>query len=175
MSATEFLAPVVTAAIDRKALRVLRAACVQNRTLATAESCTGGLLASLLTDIPGCSHAFERGFVTYTNSSKAEVLGVPGRMLEDEGAVSHPVAAAMARGALKASEADITLSITGYCEATPEDPDSVAGLVHFACATREGGLKTHVEFYGDIGRAAVRLRCLETGLDMIGQALEIRA
>ena len=175
MSATEALASAVTSAIDRKALRVLRAACVQNRTLATAESCTGGLLASLLTDVPGCSHAFERGFVTCTPSSKAEMLGVPERMLEDEGEVSQPVAAAMARGALRVSEADITLSITGYCEATPEDPDSVAGLVHFACATREGGLKTHVEFYGDIGRAAVRMRSLETGLDLLARALEIRA
>lgn len=175
MSATEALAPAVTSAIDRKALRVLRAANAQHRTLATAESCTGGLLASLLTDVPGYSHAFERGFVTYTNTSKSELLAVPERMLEDEGAVSQPVAAAMARGALKASEADITLSVTGYCEAIPEDPDSVAGLVHFACATREGGLKTHVEFYGDIGRAAVRLRCLETGLDLIAQALDVRA
>ncbi|WGM39444.1 CinA family protein [Caulobacter sp. NIBR1757] len=175
MSATEALAPAVSPAIDRKALRVLRAACAQNRTLATAESCTGGLLASLLTDVPGCSHAFERGFVAYTDTAKIDLLGVPERMLEDEGAVSQPVAAAMARGALKASEADITLSVTGYCEATPDDPDSVAGLVHFACATREGGLRTHVEFYGDIGRAAVRLRCLETSLDLIAGALDLRA
>lgn len=175
MSATEALAPAISSAIDRKALRVLKAACAQNRTLATAESCTGGLLASLLTDVPGCSHAFERGFVTYSNAAKTDLLAVPERMLEDEGPVSQPVAAAMARGALKASEADITLSVTGYCEATPEDPESVGGLVHFACATREGGLKTKVEFYGDIGRAAVRLRCLESGLDLIAETLEIRA
>ena len=175
MSATEALVSVVTSAIDRKALRVLRAACLQDRTLATAESCTGGLLASLLTDVSGCSHAFERGFITCTDASKAEALGVPKRMLEDEGAVSQSVAAAMARGALKGSGADITLSITGYCEATPDDPDAVAGLVHFACATREGGLTTHVEFYGDLGRAAVRLACLETGLDMLTRALEVRA
>lgn len=175
MSASEALVSVVASAVDRKALRVLRAACAQNRTLATAEGCTGGLMAVLLTNLPGCAHAFERGFITCTHSAKAEVLGVPERMLEDEGEVSQPVAAAMARGALKVSGADITLSITGYCEATPEDPDSVAGLVHFACATREGGLKTHVEFYGDIGRAAVRMRSLETGLDLLARALEIRA
>lgn len=175
MSATEALAPAITSAIDRKALRVLRAACAQHRTLATAESCTGGLLASLLTDVPGCSHAFERGFVAYSETAKIELLGVPTRMLEDEGTVSQSVAAAMARGALRGSEADITLSITGYAEAPPEDPEAVAGLVHFACATREGGLTTHVEFYGDIGRAAVRMACLETGLDMLARALEIRA
>jgi nicotinamide-nucleotide amidase len=175
MSATEALAPAVTTAIDRKALRVLKAACDQDRPLATAESCTGGLLASLLTDVPGCSHAFERGFVTYTDAAKMDLLGVPERMLEDEGAVSQPVAAAMARGALRGSEAAIALSITGYAEAPPEDPDAVAGLVHFACATREGGLTTHVEFYGDLGRANVRIACLETALDMLARALEIRA
>ncbi|MDO9337510.1 MAG: CinA family protein [Caulobacter sp.] len=173
MSATEALAPALPLALDRKVLRVLQAACDQDRTIATAESCTGGLLASLLTDVPGCSHAFERGFVAYTQAAKMELLRVPARMLEDEGAVSQTVAAAMARGALKASDADITLSITGYADAN--DAGAVAGLVHFACATREGGLRTHVEFYGDRGRAAVRLACLETSLDLLARALDVRA
>ncbi|HYE46792.1 MAG TPA: CinA family protein [Caulobacter sp.] len=173
MSATEALAPALPPAIDRKALAVLKAACDQHLTIATAESCTGGLLASLLTDVPGCSHAFERGFVVYTEAAKSDLLKVPSDLIEEEGVVSQPVAAAMAKGALDASDADIALAVTGYAEAPPDDPDAVAGLVHFACATRDGHLTTRVEFYGDLGRARVRIACLDTGLDLLAEALGV--
>jgi nicotinamide-nucleotide amidase len=171
MAAAETLAPALPRELDRKALAILRAACAADLSLATAESCTGGLLASLLTDIPGCSHAFERGFVVYSDAAKVADLGVDPALIEAEGVVSQPVAAAMARGAIASSRADLALAVTGYCEAPPDDPDAVAGLVHFACATRAGGLITRVELYGDVGRAAVRLACLDTALDLIGEAM----
>jgi nicotinamide-nucleotide amidase len=171
MSATEALAPVVPEALDHRTLQVLTAACELDLTLATAESCTGGLLASLLTDVPGCSHAFERGFVTYAEAAKTQMLGVPAALIADQGVVSQPVAVAMAEGAIRASTADLALALTGYCEAPPDDPDAVAGLVHFACLSREGELVTRVETFGDIGRAAVRIACLEVALEMLADLL----
>lgn len=166
MSATEALAPALPGAIDRLAQSVLKAACDRRLTLATAESCTGGLLASLLTDIPGCSHAFERGFVVYTDEAKREMLGVPDRLLAEHGAVSEAAARAMAEGALARSKAQVAVSVTGYAE-SPEGCEGEAGLVHFACA-RHGAPTLHRrERFGDIGRAEVRLACLKTGLEML--------
>lgn len=166
MSATEALAPALPKHIDRKTLRILQTACDRDLRLATAESCTGGLLASLLTDVPGCSHAFERGFVTYTDEAKQDLLGVPAKVLETDGPVSEATARAMAEGALARSQAQIAVSITGYTE-KPPGGDGEAGLVHFACA-RHGTATLHrEERFGDIGRAEIRLRCLETALDLI--------
>src|SRR5205085_9240498 len=96
----EALDPAVPGDIDRLAQDLLREACERELMLATAESCTGGLLASLLTDIPGLSHAFERGFVTYTDEAKHELLGVPKAILDTDGAVSEAAARAMAEGAI---------------------------------------------------------------------------
>lgn len=170
MAATEALAPALPEHIDRKARAVLVAACAAELTLATAESCTGGLLASLLTDIPGCSHAFERGFVVYTDEAKASLLGVPQTLLRQQGAVSVAVARAMAEGALAASRADIAVSVTGYTE-RPPGGEGEAGLVHFACA-RHGTPTLHRrERFGDIGRAAVRLACLEVALDLLARQI----
>src|SRR6187549_193461 len=101
--------------------------------LVTAESCTGGLLASLLTDIPGSSHAFDRGFVTYTDESKNDLLGVPMDMLAEHTAVSKPVAIAMAEGALAKSKGAVAVAITGYAEGSKKRGEE-AGLVHFASA-----------------------------------------
>src|SRR5690349_7197615 len=126
----EALDPAIPAAVDELAKFVLREACDRGLTLSTAESCTGGLLASLLTDIPGRSHAFERGFVTYTNAAKHEMLGVSLEVLDTQGAVSEAAARAMAEGAIAHSPAEIAVSITGYAEGGPGEP---AGLVHFAC------------------------------------------
>lgn len=168
--AAEALAGSLPEPIDRLALDVLNSACAANLTLATAESCTGGLLASLLTDIPGCSHAFERGFVVYTNAAKVELLGVSARTLDEAGAVSERVARAMAEGALARSRADIAIAITGYAE-SPEGGAGEPGLVHFACA-RQGAATLHRrEVFGDVGRAEVRLRCLETGLRLLARQI----
>lgn len=144
---------------------VLREACERGAKLVTAESCTGGLLASLLTDIPGLSHAFERGFVTYTNEAKQQMLGVPAEVLETDGAVSERAARAMAEGAIAYSEGQIAVAITGYAEAPPEG--GTAGLVHFASAVRNGATEHEVHRFGDIGRADVRLKCLEVALGMM--------
>lgn len=170
MAATEALAPAIPQRLDRLAKAVLEAACAKDLAIVTAESCTGGLLASLLTDIPGCSHAFERGFVVYTDEAKHELLGVPTRLLEEDGAVSPAVAKAMAEGALAASRAQVAVSITGYAEA-PEGGEGEAGLVYLACARH--GVPTVIlrQRYGDVGRAQVRLGCLETALEMLAEAM----
>lgn len=160
----EALDPAIPDDIERLAQEVLDAACQRELTLATAESCTGGLLASLLTDIPGKSHAFERGFVTYSDDAKCEMLNVSRAILQSDGAVSEASARAMAEGAIAASRADFAVSITGYTEATP---DGSGGLVHFACARRGGPTCHRQERFGDVGRAEVRLRALRVGLDLL--------
>jgi nicotinamide-nucleotide amidase len=164
----EALEPAVPSDVDDLAGRVLREACDRDLTLATAESCTGGLLASLLTDLPGLSHAFERGFVTYTHAAKQEMLGVPQAVLDEDGAVSEPCAKAMAEGALAQSRAHVALSITGFTEAGPGQP---AGLVHFACARRGGPTIHRREAFGDIGRAEVRVAALRVALEMLVKQL----
>lgn len=164
----EALEPAIPKDIDDLAERVLREACDRELTLATAESCTGGLLASLLTDLPGLSHAFERGFVTYTHEAKHEALGVPQAVLDDDGAVSEACARAMAEGALAHSRAHVALSITGFTEGGPGQP---AGLVHFACARRAGPTTHRRECFGDIGRAEVRIAALRVALTMLAEQL----
>jgi nicotinamide-nucleotide amidase len=160
----EALDPALPPELDRLAKAVLRRACDRRLKLATAESCTGGLLASLLTDVPGMSHAFERGFVTYTHEAKHEMLGVAMAVLEGPGAVSKPCAVAMAEGALAHSHADLAVSITGFAEGGPDEP---AGLVHFACAARGKPTTHRVMRYGEVGRAEVRIRALGTALGLL--------
>src|SRR6266850_1830221 len=125
-------------------------------TIATAESCTGGLVAATLTEIPGSSDVFERGFVTYSDAAKAAMLGVPTSILERFGAVSRETAEAMAQGALAQSEADLAVSITGIAGPGGGTPGKPVGLVHFAAAARSGRLIHHERRFGDIGRAEVR-------------------
>ena len=166
---TETLSPVLPTEVEEGARKLLERACARDLTIATAESCTGGLLASLLTDVEGASHAFERGFVVYTNEAKSELLGIPLDMIERENAVSEPVARAMAEGALQASRADVALSVTGFAGAgAPEDEP---GLVHFGCA-RTGRPTSHCEMhFGGVGRGPVRIECLRTALKMLEEAL----
>ncbi len=160
----EALDPAIPKDIDDLAQAILRQACDTGLTLATAESCTGGLLASLLTDMPGLSHAFERGFVTYTHEAKHEMLGVPKAVLDADGAVSEACARAMAEGALAHSRADAAVSITGFTEGGPGQP---AGLVHFA-ASRRGEATVHRrEMFRDVGRAEVRVQALRAALEML--------
>jgi nicotinamide-nucleotide amidase len=164
----EALDPAIPDDVEHLAQEVLQAACDGELMLATAESCTGGLLASLLTDIPGKSHAFERGFVTYSDDAKHELLGVSRAILDGDGAVSEASARAMAEGAIAASRAHLAVSITGFAEAAPDGP---AGLVHFACAHRDGATCHRMERFGDVGRAEVRLAALRVGLTMLRDGL----
>lgn len=137
--------------------------------LATAESCTGGILASLFTDIPGRSHVFEAGFVTYSDGAKTRMLGIPPELIKRYGAVSQETATAMVEGALRNSDADLALSVTGF--AGPGRDDDEAGLVHFACAWREG-VTLHAErHFGTRDRGETRLCCIDMALDMLSAAL----
>lgn len=167
---TETLSPVLPDHVDRAARDVLEAAFARKLRLATAESCTGGMLASLLTDVEGVSSTFERGLVTYSVDAKCELLGLARDFVERCGAVSREVAVAMADGALAASRADIALAITGF--AGPGGPDDEPGLVHFACA-RKGRDTMHREaHFGDIGRGPVRIECMRVALEMIAEAVK---
>jgi len=166
----ETLTGAVPDHIEQAVDRLLAAACDKELSLVTAESCTGGLLASILTDVSGMAHAFERGFVTYTNDAKAEMLGVDSALLDDPGPVSEPVARAMAEGALKHSRGDLALSVTGF--AGPAGPDDEPGLVHFGLARRNGATRHRVEHFGSEDRAEVRVKCLETGLAMLQAAVD---
>ena len=146
--------------------RLLAKACERELMFATAESCTGGMLASLLTDVQGVAHAFDRGFVTYTEEAKHEMLGVPTDLIEREGMVSRAVAIAMAEGALTRSRAHIALSITGFAD-QGEEP----GLVHFGCA-RDGRITAHrEEHFGPVGRGATRVACMKVAIDMMTEML----
>ncbi len=132
--------------------------------VATAESCTGGLIAGALTEIAGSSAVVDRGFVTYSNAAKAEVLGVPAEMIETHGAVSEPVARAMAEGALERSKAGVTVAVTGVAGPGGGSSGKPVGLVHFATAARNGVTEhQHHVFPGDRGevRAATVLKAFE--------------
>lgn len=138
--------------------------------LSTAESCTGGLVAAALTAVAGSSAVFERGFVTYSNEAKTEILGVPEALLAQHGAVSEPVARAMAEGAIAHSRADIAVSITGIAGPDGGSAEKPVGLVHFATARRDG--RTLVEkrvFPGD--RDAIRLAAVACALKLIAGRL----
>jgi nicotinamide-nucleotide amidase len=138
--------------------------------LAAAESCTGGLVAGLLTEIAGSSDVVERGFVTYSNAAKHELLGVPLQMLAEHGAVSEPVARAMATGALAHSHADVSVAITGVAGPGGGSAEKPVGLVHLAAA-RRGGEVLHQECrFGDIGRSQVRLASVRTALQLVSRA-----
>jgi len=143
--------------------------------LATAESCTGGLIAGLLTEIAGSSDVVERGFVTYSNAAKAELLGVPEAMLAEHGAVSEPVARAMAEGALAHSRADVAVAVTGVAGPGGGTAAKPVGLVHIAAALR-GGAVLHRECrFGDIGRGAVRIASVEVALQLAARVAEVRS
>ena len=151
------------------AKQVLDAACAREWTIATAESCTGGLLASLLTDVEGASHAFERGFVVYSKQAKCELLGIAPDVVERCNGVTREVAEAMASGALAGSHADVALGITGF--AGPGAPDDEPGLVHLGCTTRNGHRAHRECHFGDVGRGEVRNAALRVALEMIDEAV----
>jgi nicotinamide-nucleotide amidase len=139
--------------------------------IATAESCTGGLVAALLTEIPGSSDVVERGFVTYSNEAKQELIFVPAETLAAHGAVSEPTARAMALGALKASRADVAVSLTGVAGPGGGSAQKPVGLVHFGCAGPDGRIVTLERRFGDLGRGAVRRAALEQALTLLEEAV----
>jgi nicotinamide-nucleotide amidase len=166
---------VVTGAVFPEALlasahALLDRCRVRGLKIATAESCTGGLVAGLLTEIAGSSDVVERGFVTYSNEAKRELLGVAEETLAAYGAVSEPTAREMARGALARSRADLAVSVTGVAGPGGGSAEKPVGLVHFACAARGGEVAAAERRFGDLGRGAVRMAAVAQALAMLEAA-----
>lgn len=151
--------------------KLLQVANNRNIKVCTAESCTGGLISSYITEVSGSSDVFERGFVTYSNEAKHELLGVPNEMLETYGAVSQEVAIAMAEGALANSNADISVAVTGVAGPTGGTEEKPVGLVHIATA-RKTGETIHEECHFDGDREEVRLATVERALEMLIEECE---
>jgi nicotinamide-nucleotide amidase len=142
--------------------------------VAAAESCTGGLLATALTEIAGSSDVFECSFVTYSNEAKQQLLGVPAATLRRYGAVSAETAAAMAKGALKRSSADCAVSITGIAGPSGGSKKKPIGLVHFAAANRTGKTLARRRLFGDIGRQRVRELSAFEALTLLARLVQER-
>lgn len=156
---------------DRATL-LLQEAKARGYLITTAESCTGGLIAASLAAIPGGSASLERGFVTYSNGAKIEVLGVPVALIRDYGAVSREVALAMVEGALACSPADIVVAVTGIAGPGGGTPQKPVGLVHIAAA-RRGGTTLHEErCFGDIGRHQVQGETVAVAFDLMMRVLD---
>jgi nicotinamide-nucleotide amidase len=158
---------VIDQGLREKAAQVLDVFRARGLRIATAESCTGGLVAGALTEIAGSSDVVDRGFVTYSNAAKEAMLGVPAATLDRYGAVSAETAAAMAAGALKHSLADITVAITGIAGPGGGSKQKPVGLVHFAATTRDGRCLARERRYGEIGRQSVRERSVAEALELL--------
>jgi len=167
---SETLEPALPDHLDEQAERLMHRICDEELTVATAESCTGGMLAALLTDIEGAGRAFDRGFVAYTKDAKHDLLGIESDLLDRNDAVSEIVARAMADGALSRSRADIAIGVTGF--AGPGAPGQEEGLVHFALARRGRPTAHREEHFGAVGRGVVRVKSLKVMLEMLEQTLE---
>ena len=141
-------------------------------TLATAESCTGGLVAATISEIPGSSLVLDRGFVTYSNSAKQQMLGVTPTTIDVYGAVSTECAEEMVKGALAHASVDLAVSITGITGPTGAVPGKPIGLVYFCAASRNGRVIAHDRKYGDIGRANVRHESVLQALVMLRELAE---
>jgi nicotinamide-nucleotide amidase len=166
---SETLEPALPDHLDEQAERLMHRLCDLKLTIATAESCTGGMLAALLTDIEGAGRGFDRGFVTYTKDSKAALLGIERDLLDRNDAVSEVVARAMAEGALARSEADVALGVTGF--AGPAGDGCEEGLVHIALARRRRPTVHREAHFGPLGRGAIRVKSLKAMLDMLEESL----
>lgn len=149
------------------ATRVLDACKSQGKLVATAESCTGGLVAGALTEIAGSSAVVDRGFVTYSNEAKMDMLGVTSATLDHHGAVSRETAEEMAHGALKHSRADYAVAITGIAGPGGGSAGKPVGLVHFAAQARDGRKIHREKHYGEIGRRSVRANSVAEALAML--------
>lgn len=163
---------MVTPALVQEAASLLELLRGNRLMLATAESCTGGLIVASLTEVPGSSDVVERGFVTYTNAAKHDLLAVPDAMLDSFGAVSEPVAVAMAEGALRNSRAHVAVSVTGVAGPGGGSATKPVGLVHFGCAMR-GRPTAHVrQVFADNGRQAIRLDAVAQAFAMVRAMVE---
>lgn len=156
-----------TAEILLLAEKIIRDFSADGLMVSTAESCTGGLIAGALTEISGSSAVVDRGFVTYTNSAKMEMLGVQEQTLARFGAVSEETARQMVHGALFRSRAAFAVAVTGIAGPGGGSADKPVGLVHLAAKSRQGTLLHHKMLYGDIGRMQVRLATVKTALEML--------
>ena len=152
--------------IQTLAVEVVRRAQAAGLMVATAESCTGGLVAGALTAIPGSSAVVDRGFVTYSNAAKAEMLGVSQHTLDAHGAVSEPIAGQMAKGALAHSQALVSVAVTGIAGPGGGSDDKPVGLVWFGAAG-PAGLVTVERRFGDLGREGIRLASVVVALDLL--------
>ena len=139
--------------------------------VATAESCTGGLIAALITGVPGSSVAFDRGFVTYSNEAKSELLGIPESLITQHGAVSAAVAGAMASGVLDRSRASLAVSVTGIAGPGGGTAEKPVGLVYFGCCGSGTAGTTIERRFGELGRDAVRMASVEQALSLLEQAV----
>jgi nicotinamide-nucleotide amidase len=144
----------------------------KNLTVATAESCTAGLVAGTLTEIPGVSSMLDRGFITYSNEAKRDMLGVSPATLKTHGAVSRETAEEMARGALAHAPVDLAVSVTGIAGPDGGSPEKPVGLVHFAAATRSGRLVHAQKRFGDIGRPDIRKQSVLQAFRMLHDLAE---
>ena len=135
--------------------------------IATAESCTGGLIGGVLTEIPGSSDVFERGFIVYSNRAKSDLLNVPGDLIADAGAVSEPVARAMAEGAVENSHAHMAVAVTGVAGPGGGTKLKPVGLVHIAAAREGRSILYEVHRFGDIGRSEIRMKTVEAALELL--------
>ena len=161
-------------ALVEQATALLQACRTAGVMIATAESCTGGLIAGCLTEIAGSSDVVDRGFVTYSYTAKNAMLDVPMALIESGGAVSEPVARAMAEGAIIHSTADLAVAVTGVAGPSGGTATKPVGLVHLACAQR-GGATVHLEQrFGDLGRAGIREAAIHKALEILSQMLSLR-
>ena len=163
--------PRIDAALIKRAAAVVESAKECGCTIVTAESCTGGLLAGLLTEVPGSSAVLERGFVTYSNAAKTDMLGVPFDLLMQFGAVSAQVAGAMAEGAIAHSRAHIAVSVTGIAGPGGGSEHKPVGLVHFARAERGGTTRRDEMRFEDNGRAGIRRAALDYALRLLEERI----
>lgn len=165
---------MIADAVFRQAEKLIALLRDQNLHLATAESCTGGLVAGAITAVPGSSDVFDRGFVTYSNAAKEEMLGVPADILRRFGAVSAETARAMAQGAVQRSFADIAVAVTGVAGPGGGSAEKPVGLVHFACLRKNHGID-HIEArFGNVPRDAIREASVLQALDMLIEAAQRR-
>lgn len=153
--------------IEALASRIISEFTLRHLTIATAESCTGGLIAGALTEISGSSAVVDRGFVTYSNQAKVEMLGVDEKVLVSFGAVSRETALQMAAGALRRSGTDIAIAVTGVAGPTGGSAEKPVGLVHIAARHRDGRVIHREMRYGDLGRSGIRIATVTTALEML--------
>ncbi|MCK3777728.1 CinA family protein [Ensifer sesbaniae] len=159
--------------IEVKAGEIIAELTARGLKVATAESCTGGLIAGALTEISGSSAVVDRGFVTYSNEAKVAMLGVEEATLAAHGAVSRQTAIEMVEGAVRHSAADFAVAVTGIAGPSGGSAEKPVGLVHLAASGRNGEMLHREMRYGDIGRSGIRLATVRTALDMLAEIAQI--